>query len=120
METNIWFITREGPPHDDDSPGWNLVCLAWDKQSALRFLRDVELGQDLFDAIEWQLSADAPDYHYGAGYWDDKWHYYVLCTEEVLGIPPSNNGVQPTAELAGSESIAADSTVERQPAAADA
>ena len=33
---------------------------------------------------------------------------------------PSNHGVQPTAELAGSQSIAADPTTERQPAAADA
>ncbi len=33
---------------------------------------------------------------------------------------PSNNGVQPTAELAGSQPIAADPTTARQPAAADA
>ena len=33
---------------------------------------------------------------------------------------PSNNGVQPTAELAGSQPISADPTTERQPAAADA
>lgn len=33
---------------------------------------------------------------------------------------PSNNGVQPTAELAGSEGIAAESENVRQPAAADA
>ena len=33
---------------------------------------------------------------------------------------PSNNGVQPTAELAGSQPIAAESEDVRQPAAADA
>lgn len=33
---------------------------------------------------------------------------------------PSNNGVQPTTKLAGSENIAADSITERQSAAADA
>jgi hypothetical protein len=40
----------------------------------------------------------------------------------VCGIvtAPSNRGVQPTAELAGSEPIAADPTTERQPAATDA
>ena len=31
-----------------------------------------------------------------------------------------NNGVQPTAELAGRENVAADPTIARQPAAADA
>ena len=40
----------------------------------------------------------------------------------VLGIvaAPSNNGVQPTAELAGREGLAAESETVRQPAAADA
>ena len=38
----------------------------------------------------------------------------------ISGLVRPNNGVQPTAELAGRESIAAEPTTERQPAAADA
>lgn len=35
-------------------------------------------------------------------------------------FPRPNNGVQPTAELVGLQPVAADATIERQPAAADA
>jgi len=96
METIIWFITEETPHGEDEEPGNSLCCIAWDKKSALQYLRDVILGQDLFDELEWELSAYNPDYYYGAGFWDDKWHYYMLCTESILGDAPSNKGVQPT------------------------
>ena len=43
----------------------------------------------------------------------------VLLVGILRAVSP-NNGVQPTAELAGSESIAAESDDVRQPAAADA
>lgn len=49
------------------------------------------------------------------------WHCIVAAVVVLAReTAPSNHGVQPTAELAGRESIAADPITERQPAAADA
>ena len=68
------------------------------------------------------------------GYKEDVGHVGIICLRcgqiatgpfvirrgKLVAFVPSNNGVQPTAELAGRENVAADPTIARQPAAADA
>jgi hypothetical protein len=92
----VWFITDETSAIGE--PGCSLICLAWDKMTALKYLRDIVLGSEYFYLIDWELSVDNPDYHYGRGEWNGKVHYFLLCTEEIEGIPPPNNGIKPTPE----------------------
>ena len=87
----IWFITDETPLAGAE-PGNSLICLAWDKESALKYLRDEALGPEYFNLLDWELSADNPDYHYGWGEWNGKINYFCLCTEEIIGSPPNNYG----------------------------
>jgi hypothetical protein len=90
--------------------GSNMIfadCMCCDTSIMLRFDLATEVSavsdaeaRRIFEAAGWTISP-------------------TRCPEHAKTVRP-NNGVQPTAELAGSQPIAAESDDVRQPAAADA
>lgn len=80
----VWYLTEESPHSEDEEAGDSLCCLAYEKETALNFLRHDVLGSEHFAQLSWETSEENPDYNYATGEWNGKRHSYMLSTEPIL------------------------------------
>ncbi len=81
-DLEIWFITDEGVPGEippDD--GLSLMGLFSSRKVALAYLREVVLGDELADGIQWTVSPSNPNFWEG---FTPDGRRYILTTEALI------------------------------------